>query len=156
MARWEEQFFTDSLKLGRLYRSCMQRASHELKLAPNEVSVLLFLGRNAPARDTATDIAAAHGISKALVARSVDNLHRRGLLDSTRDTADRRIVHLCLSPDGEAMAGELMCRCKRMAKQLHEGVSPEELETVHRIMQKMQRNLDALLENMESQVNQPK
>ena len=156
MEQWEEQFFTDSFKLGRLYRSCMQRASHELRLAPNEISVLLFLSRHAPQQDTATDIAAAHGISKALVTRCVDNLHRRGLLDSERDTVDRRIVHLRLGGEGSVVADELVRRCGRMARQLHEGVAQEELETVHRIMQKMQHNLDALLEDMESQVSQPK
>ena len=86
----------------------------------------------------------------------MDNLHRRGLLDSARDTADRRIVHLRLSGEGSVVADELVRRCKRMARQLHEGVAQEELETVHRIMQKMQHNLDALLEDMESQVSQPK
>ena len=42
--------------------------------------------------------------------------------------------------------------CRRIAAQLHAGISEEELHAAHRIMRKMQRNLDALLEDMERQV----
>ena len=62
----------------KLYRSCFRCAVEDCRLTPNEIAVLLFLGRNAPGRDTATDIAQSCGISKALVARSVSGLHRRG------------------------------------------------------------------------------
>lgn len=152
MDRWEERFFMDSLKLERLYRSCVQRAARDFRLTPNEIVVLLFLGRNAPAQDTATSIAAAHGISKALVARSVDGLHRRGFLACERDTNDRRVVHLRLCGEGIVAAEQLMQSCRLVASQLHQGVEPEEIDAMHRAMQKMQRNLDVLLEKMESQV----
>ena len=100
MELWEEQFFMDALKLEKLYRSCVREAADGYGLTPNEVAVLLFLSRHAPQQDTATDIASACGISKALVARSVDGLHRRGFLKGERDENDRRLIHLHLCGEG--------------------------------------------------------
>ncbi len=152
MEQWDESFFSDALRLEKLYRSCMRQAAHDHRLSPNEVAVLLFLSRNAPQQDTSTDIAAVHGISKALVARSVDRLQKRGLIAGERDADDRRLIHLRLCGEGEAIAAQMRQDCRRIAAQLHAGISEEELHAAHRIMRKMQRNLDALLEDMERQV----
>lgn len=92
------------------------------------------------------------GISKALVARSVDCLHRRGFVQGERDTNDRRIVHLHLCGDGVAIAQRLYQSGCRVGEQLRRDVSEEELQQLHEIMQKMQRNLDEILNNMEGQV----
>ena len=49
-------------------------------------------------------------------------------------------------------AAQLQKSCWEVARQLRQGISDEELLTVHRIMKKMQRNLDALLEQRERKV----
>nr|WP_295945620.1 MarR family transcriptional regulator [uncultured Agathobaculum sp.] len=152
MELWEEQFFMDALKLEKLYRSCVREAADGYGLTPNEVAVLLFLSRHAPQQDTATDIASACGISKALVARSVDGLHRRGFLKGERDENDRRLIHLHLCGEGGMLAEQLKQKGRSVARQLQKGVSDEELQAVHSIMRKMQRNLDGMLEHMEGQV----
>ena len=119
---------------------------------PNETVVLLFLSRHAPQQDTATDIAAARGISKALVARSVDGLHRRGFLESERDENDRRVVHLRLCGEGIVVAERLKQTGIRVAQKLRENITDEELQAAHRIMCKMQHNLDALYDSTEGMV----
>ena len=152
MDLWEETFFMDALRLEKLYRSCVRGAASDCGLTPNATVVLLFLSRHAPQQDTATDIAAARGISKALVARSVDGLHRRGFLESERDENDRRVVHLRLCGEGIEVAERLKQTGVRVAQKLRENVTDEELQTAHRIMCKMQRNLDALYDSMEGMV----
>ena len=54
--------------------------------------------------------------------------------------------------EGAAAAAQLQKNCWEVARQLRQGISDEELLTVHRIMKKMQRNLDALLEQRERKV----
>lgn len=152
MELWEEQFFMDALKLEKLYRSCVREAADGYGLTPNEVAVLLFLSRHAPQQDTATDIASACGISKALVARSVDGLHRRGFLESERDENDRRVVHLRLCGEGIVVAERLKQTGIRVAQKLRENITDEELQAAHRIMCKMQHNLDALYDSTEGMV----
>ena len=152
MDLWEETFFMDALRLEKLYRSCVRGAASDCGLTPNETVVLLFLSRHAPQQDTATDIAAARGISKALVARSVDCLHRRGFLEGERDEHDRRIIHLRLCGEGIEIAEQLQQKCGQVASQLQQGIPAEELKAVHTIIKKMRRNLDTVLQNTERQV----
>ena len=108
--------------------------------------VLLFLDRNAPEQDTATVIAQAWNVSKPLVTRSVNGLQKRGLLYCVRDENDRRLVHLHLSDEGHAAAQTLHHRCETFALTLQRGISEQEMQTLCSVMQKMQRNLNDLLE----------
>ena len=86
------------------------------------------------------------------MARSVDGLHRRGFLKGERDENDRRLIHLHLCGEGGMLAEQLKQKGRSVARQLQKGVSDEELQAVHSIMRKMQRNLDGMLEHMEGQV----
>lgn len=150
--QWENTILRDSIKMGKLYRAYVREAANGYRLTPNEISVLLFLHRYAPAQDTSTEISQQLGISKALVARSVDSLYRRGFVQGERDTQDRRIVHLHLCGDGALIAKKLHQTGCRVTACLQHGISEQELETVQRILNRMQCNLDALLEQMEGQV----
>lgn len=152
MKWWEERFLLDAAKMEKLYWSCIREAASGYHLTPNEISVLLFLQRHAPESDTAKDMVQQLGISKALVARSVDCLYRRGFVQGERDADDRRIVHLQLCGEGIAIAQRLYQNGCRVVEQLHRNVSEEELQQVHETMKKMQRNLDEILSNMEGQV----
>ncbi len=139
-------FAADAFHAGQLYRSCFRELTENCGFTPNEMFVLLFLYRNAPEQDTATAIAQAWSVSKPLVTRSVDGLHKRGLLDCVRDENDRRLVHLHLSAEGHAAAEVLNRRCETFALTLQQGISEQEMQTLCGVMQKMQQNLDALLE----------
>ena len=135
--------------------------------------MLLFLYRNAPEQDTATVIAQAWNVSKPLVTRSVDGLQKRGRSagvasihggnaavgqwisgqTAVRRCADvlphggnRRLVHLHLSDEGHAAAKTLHHRCETFALTLQQGISEQEMQTLCSVMQKMQRNLNDLLE----------
>lgn len=152
MKWWEERFLLDAAKMEKLYWNCIREAASGYHLTPNEISVLLFLRRYAPESDTATEMVRQLGISKALVARSVDCLYRRGFVQGERDANDRRIVHLHLCGEGIAIAQRLYQNGCRVVEQLRRDISEDELQQVHEIMQKMQRNLDEILSNMEGQV----
>ena len=152
MKWWEERFLLDAAKMEKLYWNCIREAASGYHLTAHEISVLLFLRRYAPESDTATDMVQQLGISKALVARSVDCLHQRGFVQGERDANDRRIVHLHLCGEGIAIAQRLYQNGCRVVEQLRQDISEDELQQVHEIMQKMQRNLDEILSNMEGQV----
>ena len=139
-------FAADAFHAGQLYRSCFRALTGSCGFTPNEMFVLLFLYRNAPEQDTATAIAQAWCVSKPLVTRSVDGLHRRGLLECVRDADDRRLVHLHLSEKGRAEAEQLQYRCEQFALQLQHGISAEEMHCLCGVMEKMQDNLNVLLE----------
>ena len=150
MSQVIHDFAADAFHAGQLYRSCFRELTENCGFTPNEMFVLLFLYRNAPEQDTATAIAQAWSVSKPLVTRSVDGLHRRGLLNCVRDENDRRLVHLHLSDAGCTAAQNLHHRCETFAFQLQNGISEQEMQTLCGVMQKMQANLDDLLERTKS------
>ncbi|MGO5028226.1 MarR family winged helix-turn-helix transcriptional regulator [Candidatus Agathobaculum pullicola] len=154
MIWWEERFLLEAAKMEKLYWSCVKEAASGYHLTPNEISVLLFLRRYAPKLDTATDMVQQLGISKALVARSVDCLYRRGFVQGERDGNDRRVVHLHLCGEGIMIAQQLYQSGCRVSERLRQNVTEEELQIVHTIMDKMQRNLDEILRDMEGQVKE--
>lgn len=144
-----DDLFADAVRLEKVYKRFFQSAVEEYRFTPNEVAVLLFLSQNAPEQDTATDIAQARGISKALVARSVDRLQRCGMLEGVRDGRDRRVIHLRLCGEGPRAAERLQENGRFVAEKMQQGISDREIQLVHEVMAKMQRNLDALLESKE-------
>ena len=121
-------FAADAFHAGQLYRSCFRELTESCGFTPNEMFVL------------------AWNVSKPLVTRSVDGLQRRGLLYCVRDENDRRLVHLHLSDEGHAAAKTLHHRCETFALTLQQGISEQEMQTLCSVMQKMQRNLNDLLE----------
>lgn len=56
---------------------------------------------------TITEISASLGIAKPNITPLLDALRERGLLERTRGTADRRIVHVHLLPEGNALAAQI-------------------------------------------------
>lgn len=54
------------------------------------------------------DIEARVTMEKSKVSRAADRLRERGLLTKRADTMDRRLVHIELTEDGEALMAELI------------------------------------------------
>ena len=59
---------------------------------------------------TSADMARQMCHDAGAMTRLVDQLEKRGLLSRRRDTADRRVVNLVLTPDGRAVAESLKSR----------------------------------------------
>lgn len=52
---------------------------------------------------TVSEMAEEHGVSLSAVTAMVDRLHRLGYVERQRDEADRRVVWLSLTPQGEEL-----------------------------------------------------
>ena len=59
---------------------------------------------------TSADMARQMCHDAGAMTRLVDQLEKRGLLSRQRDTADRRVVNLVLTPEGRALADSLKSR----------------------------------------------
>ena len=116
------------------------------RLSVRELEVLLFLANN-PDFDTARDIAEFRALSKSQVSQAVELLSAEGLLHRTPDAADRRIVHLSITPEGEPItkeAQEIQALC---GKQLFAGLTPEQTQQLHTILKVMLHNGEQLEED---------
>ncbi|MDM8134997.1 MarR family winged helix-turn-helix transcriptional regulator [[Clostridium] symbiosum] len=136
--------------MDKVYRRFYQHELAEYQFTPNEIAVILFLYNNAPDLDTATDIVRCKGISKGLVARSVDSLCREGYLTAVREPADRRIMHLKLSEKSRPITERIAVKQKELAGKIECGITPEELRITSATLDKLLINTEQLLKGKEN------
>lgn len=103
-------------------------------LSIREAHVLLFLANN-PDYDTARDITVLRGISKSQVSQAVELLAAEGFLLRMPDAADRRVVHLTISPDGWPLARECQAIQERCAAQLLTGLTLEQIDQLKLLLE---------------------
>ena len=96
--------------------------------------------------DTAGRIARRMGVSRSLMSKAVDHLVRGGWIETKPDQSDRRMVHLVLLPKAEPAVK----RCRELKHEYYEkmcaGVSPEDMQVFHRVMEQIRRNLENFTE----------
>lgn len=140
MCRTPGMYMEELRRLDKAYRRYFQHELRAFALTPGEVTALLFLHNNAPHLDTATDIARCKGLSKALVARSVESLQQKGYLTAARDRKDRRVVHLALSEKSRPISREIEQKQEVILQKLGEGITPGELETAFQTLKRLSEN----------------
>lgn len=135
--------FSQLLRAARQFeRVFAQRISPVLErceLTMGEIRVLLFLANN-PGCDTARDVVMVRGLGKSQVSQAVELLVGKGLLERSPSQRDRRIVHLTITQAGWPVAREAQAVQARCGRALFEGLTPEEMETLRVILEKIVAN----------------
>lgn len=125
------------------YRKISFQAVEEYGFTPSEIDVLMFLFNNAPL-DTAKNISKYRGISKTLVSRSVDSLIKRGLLSTSVDAQDRRIIHLTLNKNAADIVEKLQISKDFFIRKVTEGIDKEDIDIFMKVILEMQNNIQHL------------
>lgn len=108
-------------------------------LTPMDARVLHYFARH-PGK-TQTDLAAHSGRDKGQLARLVQGLRERGLVDGEPDPADRRSLRLTLTPSGREMHQRLHRRRQRVGQLALRGLAPDELDALAALLRRLQGNL---------------
>ena len=135
-------YFDAMGKATKEYARYLEPVCKRWNLTQNELAVLLFLYNN-PGRDRAADIVECRGIAKSHVSLAVSNLERRKILTRHFEPSDRRTSHLALTDHGRQIAQEGKERQRAFFAALYDGVSPEELEQLRLLGQKIMHNIAA-------------
>ena len=112
-------------QFGKFYDRQFGDFSARTGLSMREIHVLLFLANN-PGYDTARDISELRGLSKSQVSQAVELLAAEGFLLRTPDEADRRVVHLSITPAGLPLARECQTIQTACGQRLLAGLSEEQ------------------------------
>ena len=115
-----------SQQFGKFYACQFTPLLERTGLTMREVHVLLFLANN-PDYDTARDVTLYRGMSKSQVSQAVELLAAEGFLLRTPDEADRRVVHLSITPAGLPLARECQTIQAACGQRLLAGLSEEQV-----------------------------
>lgn len=138
-------FFEIYQKIDKAHRRYFQAKLSKYGFTQNEIVVLLFLYNNAPTFDTATDIARCKGISKGMIARSVESLCEKKYLSAIRDKDDRRVIHLRLKDEHNALAAEIEATQSAFFNEMEKGISKEEMNLVRETLNKLLFNAESFV-----------
>ena len=130
---------------GKFYTQQFTPLAEESGLSARELHILLFLANN-PGYDTARDITVLRGIYKSQVSQAVDLLWAEGLLERTQDTADRRVLHLSITEEGQAITQKALAVQNNCAARLLSGFSQQEIGLLMRLVGRVIGNAEALAE----------
>lgn len=139
-------------QMRRLMHRSMQNLGREFQLSQLEIELLLFL-RNNPDLNTARDAVAYRGFSKSNVSTAVDALEQKGWLNVEPDPFSRRVKRLCLCPDREAEVNRLLARQNEILRTLTSDFTLEEAEMLHKLLDRMGKNVIRALERLEENHN---
>lgn len=106
-----------------------------------EFTVLMFLANN-PQYDTATEIVKYRRLTKSHVSISVRSLQERGLLRCAYRGQNRKTVHLSLTDTASCIVADGQLAQKQFKDILFAGFSPAEEETLMRLTERMDQNIE--------------
>nr|WP_319215060.1 MarR family winged helix-turn-helix transcriptional regulator [uncultured Trichococcus sp.] len=127
-------------KLSKMYRAEVKAEMSGSDFSPNELDLITFLSNNE--MDTSKEIANSLGLSKSLIARSVDSLVAKGYLETRVDEGDRRYIHLVLTDQAKPIADRLRDRRKQFITSMTEGIGQEQFTLFEEILDKMIANAE--------------
>lgn len=133
-------FLIFNWKLKKAYEKTFYPLTEELQLTQNEIDVLLFLYNNA-SLNTASDIARYRAMSKSMISKSVDSLHRKGWLSYETDEIDKRCIHLKIEPVAILIVEKLHEVQKDFFDNLTYNITEEEYQAMKTVLNKMYQNI---------------
>lgn len=95
---------------------------------------------------TVAELARWSNVDAGAMTRLLDRLEKKGLCKRIRSTADRRVVQVVLTPDGEVAIGEVPAVLADVLNAHLAGFSRSEWETLQAYLQRMARTGDSLRE----------
>ncbi len=139
-----DHFFETYLKIEKAYRRFFQSEMEDYRLTPNELLVILFLAKRDETLNTARDIAQHEGVSKGLVARSVEDLLAKGYLEVERDEVDRRICHLYLTPSCDNIIARITEKKQDFFGRLVKDIPEGDVLTTERTLLRFMENITSV------------
>ena len=133
------ELFMGIRSLFRLYDKMLKKVCTEHNLTVIETDVISFLQNN-PEKDTAADIVELRMLSKGNVSQAVESLIQRSLLRREQDAADRRRIHLFLTPAAEPIIQSMERLWARFEDEIFAGLSRDERAIFERVNDRISAN----------------
>jgi DNA-binding MarR family transcriptional regulator len=137
---------------GYLMRRIMQvmvgqvdRRLETLGLTQAQWSPLFLIGQRKAS--TLAELSRELHLDAGALTRTLDRLELKGLCRRERSTEDRRVVHLALTPEGEAAMAPVPQVLCEISNRLLDGFTDEEWQTLMHLLRKLQANAEVMREH---------
>ena len=129
-----------------LLESQIQAVREQYGLKKIDVEILFYLSRNRQ-HNTAKEMQQSLHLNKGHISQAMDGLCRRGLVTAETDPEDRRYVHYSTTEPAAKIVQDVSEAWQRMNGIIFEGITEEETETLRRVAEKINGNIERMLEN---------
>jgi DNA-binding MarR family transcriptional regulator len=123
-------------RLGEVFRLLLREKAQEHGLSPIQARFLVYLLHHGVELRRVSQLAREFGLTQATVSDAVDSLEAKGFIGREPWPADRRVVTLRLTPEGELLAAELSAWADPIREHLRNS-SPGESEVVMRFLMQL-------------------
>ena len=141
----KREILHNAFVIKKAYDSLWDDISEKYKLTRAEIDVIGFLANN-PNLDTARNVVEYRMIAKSHVSKAVEQLIERGFLMSSKDSKDRRQIHLMLTEAAKSVADDIIRRQIKFTEKMISGISEEERRIYIKIAEKIARNASDIIE----------
>ncbi|MGN1410509.1 MAG: MarR family winged helix-turn-helix transcriptional regulator [Eubacteriales bacterium] len=142
----KREILHNAFVIKKAYDSLWDDISEKYKLTRAEIDVIGFLANN-PNLDTARNVVEYRMIAKSHVSKAVEQLIERGFLMSSKDSKDRRQIHLMLTDAAKSAVEDIIQRQIAFTEKMINGISEEERSFYLRISEKIAQNASGIMED---------
>jgi DNA-binding MarR family transcriptional regulator len=128
----------------KLYEKEIAYLRDRYQLKRIDVDILYCLYESGE-RNTSRDINVLNYYNKGHISQSVLHMQEQKLLERVQDDADRRRVHLKLTPKAQEIVGQIKAIRKKILTVLFEGVTEEEQQMLIAVSHKIKQNIEKAL-----------
>ena len=127
-------------QIGQAVKNLFWDKSRLEHLTPAQVKSLLFINYTRKDEITIGNVAKYLTCTPATASGVIDSLEKKSLIFRSRDTEDRRRVHITLTPDGERVVGEIEDIGDEIEQIVRE-FEPEEQRILGQLLYRMSQKL---------------
>ena len=121
-------------KLFRIYYDFIT----SLGMTPQQYYILGYLWENNCV--PLNELAKVHGTAKSTITGIVDTMEKNGLVVRDRGSADRRVIHICLSEKGKKMKDQTI-DLNAITNKCCSGITQEEIQQLKRLLTKFNKQV---------------
>ena len=143
-------YLINNRRIIKLHENMLKDICEKYELSLTEATIISFLHNN-PEKDTAADIVELRMLSKGIVSQSVESLIQKSLLQRKQDAADRRKIHLSLTPSAQPVTKSIESIQKKLHNEIFAGLSKEEQALFSRIHHRITENTKAAMNRRNQQ-----
>lgn len=139
-----ENMLKQFASIRKVYGKYLYTSMKENNFSPSEIDVLIFLSNN-PSINTSKELVVCLAVSKSLIARSVEALIKKGMIEMRADQGDHRIQHLKITSKAVPYINEIKKYQESFTRAALADIDKQALECMDETIKKIEDNMQKII-----------